>query len=36
LDVTARIGAVPEPSTWVSIAGILAMAGFGAYRRFRK
>lgn len=36
VDFTARIGAVPEGSTWVSIAGILAIAGFGAYRRFRK
>ncbi|MFN0067277.1 MAG: PEP-CTERM sorting domain-containing protein [Limisphaerales bacterium] len=36
LDVTAKIGAVPEPSTWLSLGGILAMAGFGAYRRFRK
>lgn len=36
VDFTARIGAVPEGSTWLSIAGIVAMAGFGAYRRFRK
>lgn len=36
LDVTAKIGAVPEPSTWLSLGGLLAMVGFGAYRRFRK
>lgn len=35
-DFTARITAVPEGSTWLSIAGVAALAGFGAYRRFRK
>lgn len=35
-DFTAQINCVPEGSTWLSLAGIFAMAGFGAYRRFRK
>jgi hypothetical protein len=35
-DFTAKIGVVPEGSTWLSIAGVAAIAGVGAYRRFRK
>ncbi|HMO86669.1 MAG TPA: LPXTG cell wall anchor domain-containing protein [Lacipirellulaceae bacterium] len=35
-DFPAKPTAGPEGSTWLSIAGVAAMAGFGAYRRFRK